>query len=142
SHNPTWTTEIDRFEYRPNPGGVMAPRSGQDVSLKSILLKANGNISSWSYRWALNWSYTFWRPSAPAFPLSSEGELLAGDGRTVTASRVGGEKNGSQPTAPATMRALDQAAAATLPAFSTQSTSNGDSITIDRQSKTITLVIR
>ena len=30
SHNPSWTSEIDRFEYRPNPGNVLAPRTSQE----------------------------------------------------------------------------------------------------------------
>ena len=36
-----------------------------------LLLRANGNRASWSYRWSANWGYTFWRPGAPAFPLSA-----------------------------------------------------------------------
>ena len=67
SHSPDWSTEIDRFEYRPNPGNVMLPRAGQDMRLNRVLLKANGTPASWSYRWAANWTYTFWRPSAPGF---------------------------------------------------------------------------
>ena len=89
--------EIDRFEYRPNPGTVMAPRSGQDVRLNRLLLKANGNQASWSYRWALNWSYTFWRPSAPGFPLVAmeEAEL---QGLAVKSQSVRG--SGDAPTRP------------------------------------------
>ena len=71
SHSPDWSAEIDRLEYRPNPAGIMAPCSGQDLRLNGILLEANGNQNSWSYRWALNWSYTVWRPSAAAFPLGA-----------------------------------------------------------------------
>jgi thermitase len=70
SHTPDGSIEIDRFEYRPNPGSVLLPRSGQDVRLNP-LLKANGTSSSWSYRWAASWTYTYWRPSAPGFPLST-----------------------------------------------------------------------
>jgi hypothetical protein len=60
--------EIDRFEYRPNPGGVMAPGlpgPGGDLRFDGILLQAHGNRSRYSYRWRANWSYTFWRPSRP-----------------------------------------------------------------------------
>jgi hypothetical protein len=121
----------------------MAPRSGQDVSFKSILLKANGNVFSWSYRWALNWSYTFWRPGAPAFPLSTESERLEANGRTVTGGPVRGEKNGAALAPPDTKKAPGTAPAVTPPApYPGQGATDGDSITIDRQSKTITVVIR
>jgi len=60
--------EIDRFEYRPNPGGVMAPGlpgPGGDLRFDGLLLQAHGNRSRYSYRWRANWSYTYWRPSRP-----------------------------------------------------------------------------
>ena len=63
-------SEIDRFECRPNPSGVMLPGlspgggSGQDFRVQGVLLKANGNRRSWSYRWRANWGYTYWRPSS------------------------------------------------------------------------------
>lgn len=79
---------IDRFIYQPNPGNVMAPRAGQDVKFNNILLKANGNASSWSYSWNVNWGYTFWRPSAPGFPLSAN-PLAEASGQKVTGSTQG-----------------------------------------------------
>ncbi|MEZ5353566.1 MAG: S8 family serine peptidase [Bryobacteraceae bacterium] len=133
SHNPTWTAEIDRFEYRPNPGNVMAPRTSQDVRLNGILLKANGNRSSWSYRWAASWTYTFWRPSGPGFPLSPMDVTQSGGVQTETvASLRGSEEGGPSETG-------ETAAGETLVS---QTRDNGDSVTIDRQSKSITIVIR
>jgi subtilisin family serine protease len=64
------TGEIDRFEYRANPGGIMLPGlapgggSGHDLRVEGVLLKANGNRRGWSYRWSANWGYTYWRPSS------------------------------------------------------------------------------
>ena len=143
SHNPTWTTEIDRFEYRPNPGGMMAPRSGQDVRLNSILLKANGNQASWSYRWSLQWSYTFWRPSAAAFPLGAEPSLSESDGRTTTATPVRGEKTGTQSGVPADAgRTISLRTATSASPYAGSGAQQGDSIMIDRESKAITVVIR
>jgi thermitase len=98
SHTANWSSEIDRFEYRPNPGNVLAPRSGQDVWFNRLLLKANGTPSSWSYRWAASWTYTFWRPSAPGFPLStgsiSIDEAMAGP-QGSGEGRSRGESEGS-----------------------------------------------
>lgn len=83
SYGPTGA-EIDRFEYAPNPGGIMLPGlapgggSGHDVEVRGVLLKANGNRSRWSYNWRANWGYTYWRPSravtspADAVHLSAE----------------------------------------------------------------------
>lgn len=62
---------IDRFDYQPNPGNVMNAQSGHEVLFRNVLLRANGNASSWSFRWHVNWGYTFWRPSAPVFPLTA-----------------------------------------------------------------------
>ena len=144
SHNPTWTTEIDRFEYRPNPGGTMAPRSGQDVRLNRILLKANGNQFSWSYRWSLQWAYTYWRPAAQAFPLGAEPPVSDSDARSVTAAPVRGGKDSVQANVPAESQgALAPRAGAGLSPHGGLATGDaGDSILIDRQSKTITVVIR
>lgn len=90
SHTDDGSGEVDRFEYRPNPGAVMLPRSGQDVRLNRVLLKANGNRRSWSYRWSAQWTYTFWRPSTPGFPLSATGvsldEAMAGQSSTGSGS--------------------------------------------------------
>ena len=144
SHNPNWTTEIDRFEYRPNPGGTMAPRSGQDVRLNRILLKANGNQLSWSYRWSLQWAYTYWRPTAQAFPLGAEPPVSDADARSITAAPVRGGKDSLQANVPAEGQgALAPRAGAGLSPYSGLATGDaGDSILIDRQSKTITVVIR
>jgi hypothetical protein len=142
SHNPSWTAEIDRFEYRPNPGGIMLPRSGQDVRLNSILLKANGNILSWSYRWSLQWSYTFWRPAAPTFPLSAQPAFNESEGRTITATPVRGQKSGtSRSTTEDASRQLPVRMDAGMGALQASGIES-DSITIDRQNKTITVVIR
>ena len=134
SHNPTWTAEIDRFEYRPNPGNVLAPRTNQDVQFNGILLKANGNQSSWSYRWALNWSYTFWRPSAPGLPLTAAASADESSGVRVTAGAVKGGHDGATP-AGAEARASRHLA----PLSEDQ---QGDSITVDRQTRQITIVVR
>jgi hypothetical protein len=71
SYTPDWATEIDRLEFTPNPGGILEPFTNHDVRINNILLRANGNRSSWSYRWGLSYSYTFWRPSLPATPLEA-----------------------------------------------------------------------
>jgi thermitase len=143
SHNPTWTTELDRFEYRPNPGGTMAPRSGQDLRINSILLKANGNLASWSYRWSLQWAYTFWRPTAAAFPMIAETPLVEADGRSVNANPVRGQKTGAQrPAQPDHNRTMALPTDLGAGALATNGGVDGDSITIDRHSKTITVVIR
>ena len=143
SHNPNWTAEIDRVEYRPTIGNVMAPRSGQDVRLNRLLLKANGNQTAWSYRWALSWSYTFWRPTAPAFPLAVPATLDDGEARTVAAAPVRGSKDGPQSGA-SSEAGLNTSAASGAAAMSAGSAMNtaGDVIAIDRQTKAITLLIR
>lgn len=134
SHNPTWTAEIDRFEYRPNPGNVLAPFTNQDVRFNGILLKANGNQSAWSYRWALNWSYTFWRPSAPGLPLTAAASADESSGMRVNADPVKGSREGTAPTgaAPGTGGHLAPLA----------QDAQGDSITVDRQTRQITIVVR
>ncbi|MEW6212058.1 MAG: S8 family serine peptidase [Acidobacteriota bacterium] len=66
SFTPDWATEIDRIEMLLNPGGIMQPFTGDDLRINNILLKANGNIRSWSYRWSLSYTYTYWRPVLPA----------------------------------------------------------------------------
>jgi thermitase len=157
SHNPNWTSEIDRVEYRPNPGNVLAPRSGQDVRLNRLLLKANGNQLAWSYRWALNWTYTYWRPAAPVFPLSTMQPLTLneGDGRTVTVQEVRGMGDSGTQSPQLAMqqqgltsqqhhgmegRQLFMPSPAGMP--STQQAMQGDVIAVDRQTKTVTIVIR
>ena len=78
SHSDDRSQVIDRFEYHPNPGGIMLPRSGNDLVLDRILLKANGSRRRWSYRWSASWSYTFWRPIAAGLPMSASAEMPAG----------------------------------------------------------------
>jgi thermitase len=137
SHNPTWTAEIDRCEYRPNPGNVLAPRSGQDVRLRRLLLKANGNQSSWSYRWALNWTYTFWRPSGPALPLAAPGAAEV-EGRTVKGPEARGGKTSARKVAgdraPGTAPTLPDGRPAT-------SATDGDVVTLDREERKLTIVL-
>lgn len=133
SLNPTRTAEIDRFEYLPNPGSVLAPRSGQDVRLNGILLKANGNQSAWNYQWAATWGYTFWRPAGPSFPLSTMEPVDTQGGVTVESTKtVTGGDSGGTGTAPA---AAPNGSAAAMDA-------HGDSVMVDRQSRSITIVIR
>jgi len=135
SHNPTWTGEVDRFDYAPNPGNVLAPRTTQDVRFNNVLLRANGTRASWSYRWSINWTYTYWRPGAPIFPLSSvEPDTLAlGPGSTGDAGHAEGGRDGATRTATDAGDMLSATAAA--PA-------GGDSVVIDRQSRSISVVIR
>ena len=136
SHNPSWTAEIDRFEYRPNPGNVLAPRSSQDVRLNRILLRANGNQSAWSYRWALGWSYTYWRPAAPGFPLAAT-DAAESEGLTVTSQSVRGSGNSAQQQS-----ALPDGAGQQAGAMPQNGGQGGDLLTIDRQTREIRIVIR
>lgn len=131
SHNPTWTAEVDRFTFQPNPGSVLAPRTNQDVRANGILLKANGNQSSWSYRWAINWNYTFWRPSAPGFPLSALDASDQGAGVSVTTNRAQGNSQGTTPRASAGQNDVGEVGA-----------DGADLVTIDRQSRKITIVVQ
>lgn len=132
SNSPTGT-EVDRFEYRPNPGNVLAPRTGQDVRFNRILLRANGTKAAWSYRWAINWGYTFWRPSAPGFPLAAMAPEAAGLGAGTPGEggHAEGAMDGPAPTA-ATAEAEIHAA----------EPDGGDRVTIDRQTRSITVTIR
>jgi subtilisin family serine protease len=140
SHSPSWSSEIDRFEYRPNPGNVLAPRSGQDVRLNNVLLKANGNASSWNYRWSINWAYTYWRPGGSILPLAGEAPLAEAEGRKLTGSRRGGADKpapagGGVPGVSVASAALDESA-------SSGDGLAGDQIAIDRTTRTITITIR
>jgi hypothetical protein len=129
---------LDRFEYRPNPGNVLAPRTSQDVRCNKVLLKAVGNQSSWSFQWALNWSYTFWRPSAPGLPLAAPEEITQSGGVRAEAGRPikGSRSGGSQPTGGA-----EHSSSNGQPGLSYPSEA-GDVVAVDRQSKTITIVVR
>jgi thermitase len=102
SHTADWSSEIDRFEYRPDPGNVLLPRSGQAVRFNRLLLKANGTPGSWSYRWSASWTYTFWRPSAPGFPLStgtvSLDEAMAGPQGSGEGRSSGGSGDSASPS--------------------------------------------
>lgn len=137
SHTPDWSAEIDRLEYRPNPGGVMRPRSSDDVRLNNVLLRANGNQSSYSYRWNLGWSYTYWRPSAPNLPLDAA--QLTADTQVRTARGVGARGSSEGGT-----RTIAQAG----PGVRSVALGNGvdreagDMVTVDRESRAITIVIR
>jgi hypothetical protein len=145
SHNPSWTAEIDRFEYRPNPGGIMAPRSSNDVRLNRILLKANGNLASWSYRWALAWTYTYWRPGGPSFPLSAESPLAESEGRQVRADVVRGSGDSTGGTTPhngSSVLATQSALANGTSTGNGVTAATGDTISVDRNTKAITIVIR
>lgn len=145
SHNSNWTAEIDRFEYRPNQGGIMAPRSSNDLRLNRILLKANGNQANWSYRWALAWNYTFWRPGASSFPLATDIPLAESAGRQVKADPVRGSgdmpRNGNHsPQTGASVYSSGDGTAGTNGAGVASSV--GDTIAVDRETKAITILIR
>ncbi len=94
------TGEVDRFEYRPTTGDILLPRSGQEVRFNQLLLKANGTPQAWSHRWAASWTYTYWRPSAPGFPLNagtvSLDEAMAGP-RGQGEGQAGEGSSGSAP---------------------------------------------
>lgn len=140
SHNPSWTAEVDRFEYRPNPGNVLAPRSGQDVRLRRILLKANGNESSWSYRWALNWTYTFWRPTAPALPLAAL-EPLEAEGRTVKGREVRGGRNAPRPRRDGEREPTELSSTGMPNGREPARELVGDRLTLDREARKLTIVL-
>lgn len=145
SHSPTGAV-IDQFNFNPNPGPVMQPRSGHDVRFTGLLLRANGNQTSWSYNWTINWGYTFWRPSAPVFPLDgsmpSDAALPLDEaqGQTVSMNQAAGSDRGSStlPTdgMPATQLQVNGQPVAAL------ADGAGDSITVDRATRAITIVIR
>ncbi|MEN9933523.1 MAG: hypothetical protein RLZZ387_102 [Chloroflexota bacterium] len=137
SHNDDWTAEIDRFEYQPNPGGIMAPRSGHDIRLSNILLKANGTASGWSYRWSMSWGYTFWRPSSAALPLGAGQPLAEADGRSAQVGPFKGA--GSSDTRIDRTPRLDGRGTPQEPVFVE---TPGDMVTVDRQKRTITIVIQ
>ncbi len=144
SHSPTGTV-IDEFHFQPNPGPVMQARSGHDVRFTGLLLRANGTQASWSHRWTVNWGYTFWRPGAPAFALdtmSREDVLSPMDeslGRTESINTVEGHGQGS--AAPGNSAATHVQVNGGAPSEAANGTV-GDSITVDRATKAITIVIR
>ena len=132
SHNPTWTNEIDRFEYRPNPGNVLAPRAGHDVTFDRILLRANGNKHAWSYRWSLNWGYTFWRPTGPSFPLVADPDVARLGTGTSGTRQVRGSDEGRSGGQDSPAAGMPESAGI----------ASDDTVTVDRQSRTITVVVR
>ena len=140
SRTRDWTHEIDRFEYRPNPGNLLEPRSNHDIRLNSILLPAIGTSSSWSYRWHLGWSYTFWRPAGPGLPLEGNDP---GEGRSTTSWGVRGESNSA-------VAELECASGETSAAHDLTDGAipgerfdqDGDVVAVDRRSRAITIVVR
>jgi len=128
SHSDDWSQVIDRFEYRPDPGGIMLPRSGQDLVFDRILLKANGDRRRWSYRWSASWTYTFWRPTAPGFPMAANAGMPAGQAG-VAEPILGGDAGAM----------TDELAGAPNP---TEATEAGDLVAIDRDTRTITITVR
>lgn len=137
SHGPGGSV-LDQFTFTGNPGPVLTARSGHDVTFTSILLKANGNRSSWSYSWSANWGYTFWRPSAPILPLSAEAPTATGvlddsQGLSEQAGDVGGSGSGG---APQPDGQADREAGEPV------DLGDGDTVTVDRSARTITVVVR
>ncbi|MGA9381998.1 MAG: S8 family serine peptidase, partial [Phormidium sp.] len=139
SHSPDGSTQVDRFEYRPNPGNVLAPRSTQDVRFNRILLKANGNQSSWSYRWSMNWSYTFWRPGAPGLPLSAE-PLSESAGQKATSIDVRGDSSSKERKSEVSNPSFNSQVSMTNGNGATEGM--GDLILVDLQAKTIKISLR
>ncbi|RUR79119.1 hypothetical protein PCC6912_32930 [Chlorogloeopsis fritschii PCC 6912] len=140
SHSPDWNTEIDRFEYRPNPGGIMVPRADHDLRFNQILLKANGNQSSWSYSWSMNWWYTYWRPNSPGLPMSV-GELTEAAGVKVMATTVRGSGAFVQPSQPKEA-VLGNTLLDNTAVMLNSNGQVGESLVIDLQNKTITIALR
>lgn len=132
-------TVRDEFVFTGNPGPVMLARSGHDASFANLLLRANGNASSWSYRTTLNYGYTFWRPNAPILPLSAhdapapgtfamdEFQGVVDEGGTTEVEDSGGTGE------PSSIRTAEDTAV---------QPGDGDSITVDRASRAITIVVR
>ena len=139
SHSPDGSTQVDRFEYRPNPGNVLAPRSTQDVRFNRVLLKANGNQSSWSYRWSMNWSYTFWRPGAPGLPLSAE-PLSESAGQKATSIDVRGDSSSKERKSEVSNPSFNSQVSMTNGNGATEGIS--DLILVDLQAKTIKISLR
>ena len=152
SHTPDWSAQIDRIELVPNPGGVMQPRSTNDVRLNNVLLRANGNQASWSYRWAASWTFTYWRPASPVFPLGSalqQGEIALDQ---ASAQQSSGNAKGQAEKAAAVSRNNGDSQQGMGPLggrlgeytegrAQTQEPPR-DEITIDRKTRGITITIR
>lgn len=124
---------LDEFTFSGNPGPVMTARSGHDVRFTNVLLRANGNKSRWSTKWSASWGYTYWRPGAPLHPL----------GAMEPVSEVIEESQGTNETVQ-TIEGSDAGYSSASVAMPTQApdTPAGDTVTVERQSRTITIVVR
>ena len=142
SFSPNWATELDRWEYRPRPGNVLRPRTGDDVRFRRVLLRANGNRARYAYRWSLTWTYTFWRPTSPGFALNvgTEAPLSEAESQQVTANPVrgGGDARAAETAEPVYANGQTGAWNGHAPGQAP----TGDLLSIDRESRSITLVIR
>ncbi|WP_164017959.1 S8 family peptidase [Pyxidicoccus trucidator] len=147
SHGPD-NAELDRFQFKATPSGTLAPRSGHELLFNNLLLRAHGNASSWSYRWSLGWSYTFWRPSAPLFARGGIAPDLSESNSRKVPLTMAGQGSGEMPRASRghvqhgraeTQEGTRQSAVSREEPVSTET---GDTVTIDRHSKSITIVIR
>jgi len=141
--------ELDRFQFKATPGGTMAPRSENDLRFNNVLLRAHGNAASWSYRWSIGWGYTFWRPSAPLFARGGgvAPDLSESNGRKVPltlmahgAGEMPRANRGS--TLNGRPEALEESRHGAMRHEEPMGTETGDTVTIDRHSKSITIVIR
>jgi hypothetical protein len=94
------------------------------VRLRRILLKANGNRAAHSFRWNINWTYTFWRPSSPAMGLAATD--VGG------ASATGSARGGSSGTGPAVSPATPLDA-------SEGGERDGDRVVLDRDHRRLTI---
>lgn len=110
---------------------VMAPRSGQDVRFNDRLLRTDGTESSWTYRWAMNWSYTFWRPSVPGFPLSTTMNTDL-PGTTADSQLTQGAREGRSVQQQHTAEIMSRNGGAEA----------GDVVNVEGNSQTITIVVR
>lgn len=143
SHTSDWSSVIDQFTYRPDPGGgnVLRPFTGDDVTFDRVLLQANGSQRRrWSYRWSASWTYTYWRPSGPGLPLAAE-DPMAVAGTPGPDGYVRGEGGSSAEAIAAdglgAMEPADQDGAEPMAMSQT-----GDTVEIDRASRQITIVLR
>ena len=143
SHTDDWTTEIDRFEYRPNPGNMLDPMTNQDVKFNTLLLKANGSESQgWSYRWSINWTYTFWRPGSARTAMNvqpNQTSMNEANGTKINGQVIRGGNAGTGTVGTITSHPMP---VVNNQAEVVNSDGLGDMVTIDRHSKTITIVIR
>ncbi len=134
-------TVLDEFVYQGNPGPVMAARSGHDARFTNLLLRAEGIRASWSYKWSVNWGYTFWRPSAPIMQLggvapgTDEVVLDEVSGRTDTGRAAEGSDSGGEVTP-------DPRSNGHVTRPLSAEASREDHIAIERSSRQITIIVR